>query len=132
MMRAKESGVFEVISKAEPRVGVSRRTMLMGGTVLATAAAMPGLAQAAVGLLQGKRHPGRHREEHSGKYLCDEVHRRIALQLDAIIADPAIDGEGTAKALMEARCPGCGERVLPATSSLSAVVPKWQWQKPGA
>ena len=57
-----------------------------------------------------------------------EVHHKMALQLDDVIADPAIDGEGTALALMEARCPGCGERVHPATSSLSAVVPQWQWQ----
>lgn len=62
------------------------------------------------------------------KYLCESVHEKIAIRLDAIIADPAVDGEQTALALMEARCPGCNGRVHPATSSLSAVIP--QWRKP--
>lgn len=121
------------VSKTTQRTGVSRRAMLLGGTVLASAAAVPGMAQAAIGFLQdagvaGGKRPWRRGEGHLGRYLCNEVHHEMALQLDDIIADPAIDGEGTAKALMEARCPGCGERVQPATSSLSAVVPQWQWQ----
>ena len=121
------------VSKAAQRPGVSRRAMLLGGTALASAAAVPSMAQAAIGFLKdtsvanGKR-PWRRGEGHLGRYLCGEVHHKMALQLDDIIADPSIDGEGTALALMEARCPGCGERVHPATSSLSAVVPQWQCQ----
>lgn len=130
MMHSGKGGV----SKVAARTGVNRRNMLLGGTALAGAAAVPGVAQAAIGLLQGssgfaKRRSLRRGEGHLGKYLCGEVHQKIALQLDEIIADPAIDGEGTALALMEARCPGCGERVHPATSALSAVVPQWQWQE---
>lgn len=122
------------ISNAAARTGMNRRSMLLGATVLATAAAVPGAAHAAIGFLQnastlGKRRSLRRGEGHLGKYLCGEVHQKIALQLDDIIADPSIDGEGTAKALMEARCSGCGERVHPATSALSAVVPQWQWQE---
>lgn len=130
MMHSGKSGVSKVVARA----GMNRRSMLLGGTVLATVAVVPGAAQAAVGFLQdasvfGKRHSLRRGEGHLGKYLCGEVHHKMALQLDEIIADPAIDGEGTAMALMEARCPGCGERVHPATSALSAVVPQWQWQE---
>ena len=130
MMHSGKGGV----SKAAAGTGVNRRNMLLGGTALAAAVAVPGAAQAAIGFLQdasafGKRRSMRRGEGHLGKYLCGEVHQKIALRLDDIIADPAIDGEGTAKALMEARCPGCGERVHPATSALSAVVPQWQWQE---
>jgi len=129
MMNSQKGHVMKTAQSA----GVSRRAMLLGGTVLASTAVVPGVAQAAAGLLQGAGVAGgkrawRRGEGHLGRYLCGEVHHKMALQLDDVIADPAIDGEGTAQALMEARCPGCGERVHPATSSLSAVVPQWQWQ----
>lgn len=133
MMHSKKDSVLHSSGGA----GLSRRAMLLGGTVLATAAAVPGMAQAALGVLQGSGLAGKGRrwrkwrrgEGHLGRYLCGQVHHKMALELDDIIADPAIDGEGTAKALMEARCPGCGQRVQPATSSISAVVPQWQWHE---
>ena len=110
---------------------VSRRSVLSGGTATALAIsifpnkvfAMPfGTANSIDNSLLPQSRAGKT----LAKYLCENVHEKIAVKLDNVIADPNIDGERTALALMEARCPGCGERVHPKTSAISAVVPKWQ------
>ena len=83
------------VSQARARTGMSRRSVLLGGSMLAGAAVVamaPGAAQAAVGLLENastldRRRSLRRGDGHLGKYLCGEVHQKIALQLDDIIAD---------------------------------------------
>jgi len=91
--------------------------------------AVPGTASAFSGsTLAGEaiRIKKRRGEPTLAKYLCDEVHGKIAARLDRIIADPTIDGEQTSLALMEARCPGCHQRVEPATARISVVIPQWK------
>ena len=105
---------------------INRRQVLAGSAAGVALGMLPLSASATL----FEQMPGRLRKRsdtpHLGKYLCGEVHSKIASKLDDIIADPVIDGEQTALALMEARCPGCRERVHPATSSLSAVIPQWK------
>lgn len=117
--------------KPASAVFVSRRNALKGAAIVGGMAILPSQALAALGTLGGptgvssvRRRKG---DGHLGRYLCEQVHEKLSLDLDRIIEDPSIDGERTAMALMEARCPGCGERVHPARSSLSAVIPQWQW-----
>lgn len=111
---------------------ISRRALLAAGSAIGLTAAMPAsvLASAVHTLSTGRKR--RVCEPDLAKFLCRSVHDRLAEELDRVIADPMIDGEQTALALMEARCPGCGERVHPANSRLSAVIPQWQWQSSGS
>ncbi len=106
----------------------TRRRVLGGLTAALAMTAAPASGLAFSGRLPASRGIARRKgaEPTLARYLCGETHDKIAARLDAIIADPAIDGERTALALMEARCPGCGQRVDPATSRISAVVPKWK------
>ena len=114
---------------------ITRRSVLAGSAATMGAVALGAVPSTAFAIPTGLRTPapvpvaGKSRGETTlAKYLCESVHEKIANRLDAIIADPAVDGEQTALALMEARCPGCNGRVHPAKSSLSAVIP--QWRKP--
>lgn len=110
----------------------SRRKMLVGMSAGLAATAIPlkaysfpaGLSGQGQVLSGAMRKP--RGETTLAKYLCSQSHGKIAANLDGIIADPAIDGEQTSLALMQARCPGCGERVEPATSRISAVIPQWK------
>ena len=114
---------------------VTRRSVLAGSAATIGAVALGALPSTGFTMPTALGEPALHPmgaksrgETTLAKYLCESVHEKIATRLDMIIADPAIDGEQTALALMEARCPGCNGRVHPATSSLSAVIP--QWKKP--
>jgi hypothetical protein len=108
---------------------ISRRKVLAGMSAGLAATALP-LSAYAFPAGRGQVSGGIARksgaEQTLAKYLCSEVHGKIATKLDAIIADPLIDGEQTSLALMEARCPGCGKRVEPASSRISAVIPQWK------
>ena len=116
-----------------PKKNISRRSILSGGAAAAVAVsiipskvfAMPSSVARELG---SKLSSLRHGNKTLAKYLCESVHSKIATRLDRVIADPAVDGEQTALALMEARCPGCSERVHPDTSNISAVIPKWKSQ----
>jgi hypothetical protein len=110
--------------------GINRRAMLAG--TAATAVVISSLPTSVFAMPTGLSNPFVPIKHYGNgnttlaNYLCDSAHGQIAKKLDEIIADPKVDGERTALALMEARCPGCGGRVDPETSSLSAVVPKWK------
>lgn len=108
---------------------ISRRKVLAGMSAGLAATALP-VSAYAIPAGQGQVFSGIARKEGAeptlAKYLCSEVHGKIAARLDAIIADPLIDGERTSLALMEARCPGCKQRVDPASSRISAVIPQWK------
>lgn len=110
------------------RGGVTRRGVIGGAAAALTLSALPVNAFAfSAQLTRPAGVPRRAGAEPTlAKHLCRETHGRIAAQLDAIIADLAIDGERTSLALMEARCPGCGQRVEPASSRISAVIPQWK------
>lgn len=121
-------------SRAQKR-GMSRRAVLAGsgaaGAALALSA-VPGAAAvmrkevpAAFAAVPARRSVPRRAT--LARFLCDRVHEPMAHELDRIIADPSLDGEATAMALIEARCPGCGKRVDPATRSPGQVVTQWQW-----
>jgi hypothetical protein len=110
------------------RYSVTRRLLLKSAGACAAALALPAGAFAFSSAIPARK--PRNGDGTLGKYLCSQVHDKMAIQLDEIIADPRIDGEGTALALMQARCPGCGQRVHPRNSAISAVIPKWQWSNP--
>lgn len=117
--------------------GLTRRSVLAGGAAagsllaagsIPAMALVPGKPSGLTGAVAGGGVSRKFlREPTLAKFLCKQVHEPMAHKLDEIIADPAIDGEGTALALMEARCPGCGQRVHPATRSPGEVVTQWQW-----
>ena len=100
---------------------ITRRKALAGGGTLA-------LAAAGAGIIGPKPAVAALFDTGAG---CAGHHERIAAELDRIIADPAIGGERTALAMMEARCPACRCRVSPATAHPSAVLPKWRQAQPG-
>lgn len=114
--------------KSARRMGMTRRVVLKSAGACAAALALPAGAFAFSPAMPARKL--RTGDGTLGRYLCSEVHEKMAIRLDEIIADPQIDGEGTALALMQARCPGCGQRVHPKNSAISAVVPKWQWSDP--
>lgn len=113
-----------------PKNNISRRSVLSGGVAAVAMSVIPtkvfALPSSMARDIGSKLSRPRHGNKTLANYLCENVHSKIAARLDHVIADPAMDGEQTALALMEARCPGCGERVHPQTSNISAVVPKWK------
>ncbi len=122
------------MTASNTRKGINRRSVLAGSAGLGLVSILPTGFMASTALASGKisaRGKVRTCETNLSKYLCETVHPKIAAQLDEIILDPAVDGERTALALMEARCPGCNGRVHPAMSRISAVVPKWNLTSSG-
>ncbi|MGB7286387.1 MAG: hypothetical protein WBC71_05605 [Salaquimonas sp.] len=116
-------------SKSSPQPSkrhISRRAILAGSAGAVALTALPSSVFASVGTFLAINGKAKSFEPTLAKFLCQSVHHKIANNLDEVINDPTIDGERTALALMEARCPGCGDRVHPAKSSLSAVIPQWK------
>lgn len=108
---------------------VTRRNVLGGLSAGLALTAVPGVAYSFGGTIRpvpGSVIKKPRAEATLAKYLCDEVHGKIASRLDRVISDLTIDGEQTSLALMQARCPGCGERVEPATARISVVIPQWK------
>jgi len=108
---------------------ISRRSVLGGISASLALTTVPGTAfsfSGRAGSSMASSARKRCGEPTLAKHLCSEVHGKIASRLDRVIADPTIDGEQTSLALMEARCPGCGERVEPATARISVVIPQWK------
>ncbi len=102
---------------------MDRRQVIAGSAAALAISGMPaGTAFAAI--KDGTKRRGRRNIEPTlAKYLCESVHQPMRHRLDAVIADPKIDWEGTETELKQAHCPGCGEKIHPAFEHLAVVMP---------
>ncbi len=102
---------------------MNRRQVIAGSAAALAISGMP--AEMAVNVIkEGTKRSGRRNIEPTlAKYLCESVHQPMRQRLDAVIADPKIDWEGTEAELKQAHCPGCGEKIHPAFEHLAIVMP---------